>query len=382
MLLHPKMSVVELLVETPLSLLLAAPAPARAGLPAKLELAYTTLAPHYAAVLPGAWPRPGRQKCGERSGRCRVAGNAHYSRGEASAAVERYSEAASLAEPGSQELGLALGNRAAALLELARPRAALQDITAALDCPAHPASLRYKLHMRAGLARRALGQPVQATAELQTALAFLGGSGLDKEREREVREAITRAAEGLLHEEQPEMIENLKTFVLNKEEVEAKEVKVEKETTELKMTNERRLKAELETMNHVDDNMILIEGGAVDTAEVKAEAEEAGVESELAMPELETEHPEMAGLADCLRVEWSEEKGRHLVAAGDILPGQLVAVEHAAVGAIEIILLYNVYIGVATAAPAPACHQPLLAVSGLLPRPAALLHLLHRRLLQ
>ena len=102
-------------------------------------------------LTPGIW-RDFTTKCGEESTRSRNEGNVMYAasghqRQHHVSIIRWYTRAVAYAEPGTRELGLAHGNRSAALVHMARYEDALRDLDEALQADIEDA-LRAKYMLR------------------------------------------------------------------------------------------------------------------------------------------------------------------------------------------------------------------------------------------
>ncbi|XP_041367336.1 SET and MYND domain-containing protein 4-like isoform X2 [Gigantopelta aegis] len=108
------------------------------------------------------------RKSREKSVYYRNAGNKLFQSMQYAAAVEAYNKSILFAPVSSSELGLALGNRSAALFHLEKIQDCLADINLALECQ-YPAESCYKLHLRKAQCLAARSHIDDALCELTTA---------------------------------------------------------------------------------------------------------------------------------------------------------------------------------------------------------------------
>ncbi|XP_043236320.1 SET and MYND domain-containing protein 4-like [Amphibalanus amphitrite] len=115
----------------------------------------------------------------------RADGNACFGRGEHTAALRLYSQAAQCSPAGSPQLSLALANRSAALFQLGRYGPCEEAVQQALQ-HGYPREMRYKLHERLGEARRRQGDGAGAERAFCAALAAARSAPLDARRRKQL----------------------------------------------------------------------------------------------------------------------------------------------------------------------------------------------------
>ena len=116
-------------------------------------------------------------------------GNIKFGAGDNTAALKLYTESV-ICAPVGPALGLALGNRSAALYHLGRHEEASRDIELALENK-FPLNLEYKLHLRQAQCYIRLGQYHKVQAQLERSRARLEAAKLAENRKLSVMKDIS-----------------------------------------------------------------------------------------------------------------------------------------------------------------------------------------------
>ena len=197
-------------------------------------------------------------KSGSMSDRIREQGNVKFGSGDNVAALKLYTESV-ICAPSGPGLGLALGNRSAALYHLGHHTAASQDILMALQHK-FPRNLEYKLHLRHAHCSIRLGQYSDVLDHLEKCKAALDFAKLQENKKNAVIKDISALNNEVLQLQNKQKEDESGTDNKVKDEfVEHKEITGASSKLQLEFSNDKICGRYLTAGESVDEGEVLFQ---------------------------------------------------------------------------------------------------------------------------